>query len=372
MPLFEIGNDRLTTVESTTFAIAGIKERYDLQRLLRSQIDVVVPDGFVLTEEFANWDDSRRSIDLLVLDRNANLVVVELKRTEDGGYMELQAIRYAAMISAMTFQQAVEAHAQFLKKCGVSEDPQARILNYLGWSEPKEDAFGQDVRIVLASADFSIELTTSVLWLNQRDIDIRCVRMVPHKYGEKILLDVQQVIPLPEAEKYQVRVREKASEQREGRHEQKDRADRNQRFWAGLLQKANAVMSLHRNVSPSSENWIAATAHGLYYSYVTAFGVGRVELFITRPDQRENKAIFDDLKKNQTAIENAFGAPLDWLRLDAKVASRIAADVKGGSVLDEATWDTLQDKMVDAMKRLEAALRPFVEKYRQGSSPNAD
>ena len=34
---------------------------------------------------------------LLCIDREANLVVVELKRTEDGGHMDLQAIRYAAM-----------------------------------------------------------------------------------------------------------------------------------------------------------------------------------------------------------------------------------------------------------------------------------
>ena len=47
----------------------------------------------VLAEEFGDWQDSRRRIDLLCLDRDAGLVVVELKRTEDGGHMELQAIR---------------------------------------------------------------------------------------------------------------------------------------------------------------------------------------------------------------------------------------------------------------------------------------
>jgi len=33
-------------------------------------------------------------------------VVIELKRTNDGGHMELQAIRYASMVSAMTFERA--------------------------------------------------------------------------------------------------------------------------------------------------------------------------------------------------------------------------------------------------------------------------
>lgn len=315
MPLYEIGSNRMTPIDVTTFAAVKIREREDLQRLLREQIDVVVPDGFVIAEEFANWEDSRRSIDLLVLDRDATLVVVELKRTEDGGHMELQAIRYAAMISAMTFAQAVEAHAQFLLKVGIKDDPQARILNYLGWDEPEEEVFGQDVRIVLASADFSKELTTAVLWLNERSVDIRCVRMTPYTYGDRTLLDVQQVIPLPEAEEYQVRVREKASQERAARYDHGSRADRNLRFWSGLLQKANAVIPLHQNVSPSKENWIAATSHGLYFAYVTARGAGRVELYITRPDRAENKAIFDHLQESKADVEDAFGGQLSWQRL---------------------------------------------------------
>jgi Protein of unknown function (DUF2924) len=38
---------------------------------------------------------------------------------------------------------------------------------------------------VLASANFSKELTTAVLWLRDRDIDIRCVRLQPYRmtYG---------------------------------------------------------------------------------------------------------------------------------------------------------------------------------------------
>lgn len=44
----------------------------------------------------------------------ANLVVIELKRTEEGGRMELQAIRYAAMVSTMTFDQAANIFEQYL------------------------------------------------------------------------------------------------------------------------------------------------------------------------------------------------------------------------------------------------------------------
>jgi len=93
----------------------------------------------------------------------------------------------------------------------------------LGWSDSLEEKFPKDVRIVLASANFSKELTTSVMWLNKRDIDIRCVRLQPYRLGEELLLDIEQIIPLPEAEEYQVKVREQASAQRAAASSSKDK-----------------------------------------------------------------------------------------------------------------------------------------------------
>ena len=61
-----------------------MQERRDLQRLLRENVEVIAPDTLVIAEEFGDWEDSRRRIDLLAIDRSANLVVIELKRTEDG------------------------------------------------------------------------------------------------------------------------------------------------------------------------------------------------------------------------------------------------------------------------------------------------
>ncbi len=105
MPLYELTKDWIVPLPQTTFAKRGIGERQDLQRLLREHIAVVGHDLLVVAEEFGDWEESRRRIDLLAIDKMANLVVVELKRTEDGGHMELQAIRYAAMVSTMTFEQ---------------------------------------------------------------------------------------------------------------------------------------------------------------------------------------------------------------------------------------------------------------------------
>jgi hypothetical protein len=192
--------------------------------------------------------------------------------------MELQAIRYAAMVSAMTFEQVVEVYANLLvKEGGNPEDAQASILSFLEWEAPDEDRFAQDVRIILVAADFSKELTTSVMWLNERDLDIRCIRLKPYGDNGRVLIDVQQVIPFPEAAEYQVQIRQKE------RLERKDRNERHvlrKKFWTELLKYAKTQTSLHGNISPGEYHWIgtgSGTA-GVTWNYVIGENDGRVEL----------------------------------------------------------------------------------------------
>lgn len=94
MTIYEISSDKFRKIDETSFSDAGLRERQDLQRLLRSQIEIVSRDTLVISEEFSQWEDSNRRIDLLGIDKAGNLVVIELKRTEDGGHMELQSVRY--------------------------------------------------------------------------------------------------------------------------------------------------------------------------------------------------------------------------------------------------------------------------------------
>jgi hypothetical protein len=209
LSIYEITKAEIRQLETTDFAREGLNERYDLQRLLKLNIEIIAPGTLIIAEEFCQWEDSRRRIDLLGVDREGNIVVIELKRTDDGGHMELQSLRYAAMVSALTFAHAVDIYAEYLLKLGRDDNAQASLMNHI-----TDAPFGQDVRIVLVSADFSKEITTSVLWLNEREVDITCVRLRPWRLDDRVLLDVQQVIPLPEASAYTVQMKQKAEEDR--------------------------------------------------------------------------------------------------------------------------------------------------------------
>lgn len=201
MALYEIKEATLEPRPPASFAELGLYERADLQQLIRNQVGVLSDDLLVIAEEFGEWEDARRRIDLLAIDRLGRLVVVELKRTEDGGHMDLQALRYAAMISSMVFEDVVGIFADYRTRQSPGQEIDARgeLLDFLDTADGDADdpTISSDVRIVLVSADFGRELTTAVLWLNGFDgMDIRCVRLVPYRVGDKVLLDIQQVVPL--------------------------------------------------------------------------------------------------------------------------------------------------------------------------------
>lgn len=361
MPLYEMTPHAFRPLSEASFAELKVKEREDLQRLLRSQIDVLGDDLYVLAEEFGDWDESKRRIDLLAIDPQANLVVIELKRTHDGGHMELQSIRYASMVSTMTFARAEQIHGEFLSRIGQpSEEARSRILAFLGWEEPDEEAFAPDVRIVLVSEDFGKELTTAVLWLRERDVDIRCVRLRPYQDGEKRFIDVQQIIPLPEANDYQVQLREK---EQVGRKRRAERHDLRLKFWEGLVAIARTRQARHSNIKPGTYHWLGASSgiRGLGLNYVIVQEYGIVELYIDRGDVGENKRIFDQLHARKDEIEAAFGATLSWERLDSKRACRIKHVIEhGGYRSPESDWPRIQSEMVDSMTRLEAAIKPWL------------
>lgn len=359
MPLYEMTSDAFRSLSQASFADLKVRERDDLQRLLRSQIEVLGDDLYVLTEEFGDWDDSRRRIDLLAIDSQANLVVIELKRTNDGGHMELQAIRYASMVSAMTFERAEQIHGEFLVRMGEpAEVARTRMLTFLGWEEPDEESFAPDVRIVLVSEDFGKELTTAVLWLRERDIDIRCVRLRPYQDGDRRLIDVQQIIPLPEANEYQVQLREK---EQVGRKKRAERYDVRLKFWEGLVAIARSRNTRHANIKPGAYHWLGAGSgiRGLGFNYAIVQEYGVAELYIDRGEAAENKRIFDQLHARKDEIEKAFGGTLSWERLDTKRACRIKHVIEqGGYRSPEPQWPQIQSEMVDTMSKLEASLKP--------------
>ena len=73
--------------------------------------------------------------------------------------MELQTIRYAEMISAVTLDKLIATYERYLHTDNAERDATEILQESLSWDELNEERFAQDVKFVLASAEFSKELT---------------------------------------------------------------------------------------------------------------------------------------------------------------------------------------------------------------------
>lgn len=203
------------------------------------------------------------------------------------------------------------------------------------------------------------EHVRAVAWLNEttpNDVSFYLVQVAAFRIGESAPAPLLTVIagPSPEGKGFG--------------QQKKQLAERHLlrlKFWEELLERAKLKGVLtHASRSPGKESWIggASGRSGMSFNYVIWMeDDASVELYIDTGDLAQNKAIFDDLLSKKTEIEKTFGGQLEWERLDERRASRIRHTLhNGGLSVGEAAWPNVQEPMVDAMRRLVDALKPFV------------
>jgi hypothetical protein len=358
VPLFELTRESLVQVPETWFDSKLLKSK-DLQRLLRRDISVLSPDLKVIAEDYGGWENDGRSIDILCIDKEARLVVVDIKRTAEPSYVELQAIRYAALVSAMTFEEAVNAAGRDRSERHSSEqEVRAEILDFLDWTTPEDGEFGASVRIILTAAEFSRELTRSVIWLNEQGLDVRCIRLRPHKLGDgRVLLDVEQIVPLPEAGAYE------SSAKKHGQLERlriSDQQRRRAQFLKELWETALKITRLHESQRPVVQHSSISmrVRNDVSFNYIIRRADSRVEFHAELSERTE--ILFHELQAQRADIEQAYGRPLHWQERRERKVLRVQEIIEGGFLSPEASWPSIQEKLIDAMIRLEKAFRPLL------------
>lgn len=112
-----------------------------------------------------------KKVSLLALDRAANLVIIETKHEDYNGF-EWQAIKSVSYFSNLFPEDIFHLYAQYL---GVTEEEaQSRADEFV---DSDLQLLNQKQRIIMVAPDFPPDLLSSVFYLREHQIEIKCLKL---------------------------------------------------------------------------------------------------------------------------------------------------------------------------------------------------
>jgi hypothetical protein len=356
----------ISKIQEKTFNELGFHEREHLQEWLAKNPEALGEELLIIQKEFSGFSDTNERLDLLALDKQGNIVVIENKLDDSGKDVTWQVMKYASYCASLSKSNIKNIYQDYLGKTNSENNAEENLSEFFEGKDFEEIQLnkGQTQRLILVAGNFRKEVTSTVLWLLNYKLRIQCFKVTPFQLNDQLFLNVEQIIPMKEAEEYSISMAEKTQEDIDSQEELKTRHYIRKEFWIKLLKNINAKSNLFQNISPSHYNWIGAGSgvRGLGYNFAISKSYGRCELYIDRGEKEENKNIFDVLLKNKEKIENIFGNSLTWERLNDKRASRIKYENQSFNVFDKDCWYDMIEFMTDGMIKLENALKEEVKK----------
>lgn len=204
----DIENKQLIKLSSTQFSTLNLKEKYDVQEWVEKTPDILGEELLIINKELPLPSGIR--LDLLAIDKKANLVIIELKRDDSGTNVEWQAIKYTSYCSNFLQEDIFKFYAEYLESD--EDEAQLKIEEFI---DEELNKLNEKQRIILVSKEFHSDVISAVLWLRDYEIDIECVRLKLHLDKDKqLFITPDLIIPLPEAKDY---IQKKETKQKEGK-----------------------------------------------------------------------------------------------------------------------------------------------------------
>ena len=355
----DLSQNRLSRLSQKRFADLNLRERDHLQEWVANQPDALGEELLIIQKEFDGFDETRERLDLLALDKDGSLVVIENKLDDSGRDVTWQALKYTAYVSGLTKMQIVDIYQLYLDRYCGGGNAAVMICEFMEVEELEEIVLnpGNDQRMIFIAANFRREVTATVLWLLSRGIRAQCFKVTPFTFGEELMIDIQQIIPTPEAADFMIGMSSKENEEKAVQDTQKKRYELRLEFWEQALEQLREDgVDLYRNISPTKDHWLSAGSgmRSCRYQMIFSRVEARVEISLQRSEADENKWVFDRLLTQKEQIEAVFGADLDWRRMDDKISSRVVfAQPFDGFNRD--VWPEMIAWLSTHMQKLEAA-----------------
>lgn len=362
--------NRIQPLQPRKFSELNFTERHHLQEWLANAPEALGEELLIIQKEFDGFDDTRERLDLLALDKDGNLVIIENKLDDTGRDVVWQTLKYASYCSSLSKLQIIEIYQRYLNRYEGGGDASSLLCEFFGVEDMEELKLnkGNSQRLMMVAANFRKEVTSTALWLLGYGIQVQCFKTTPFSDGNELYLNIEQIIPTPEAKELMIGISAKEAEEKNTDTEVKQRHKVRTAFWEQALEAfRNSDCGLYNNISPGRDHWLSAGSgiSGVVYNIIFAQKEARIELWLARTPAEDNKALFDILAAQKTALESAFGQPFNWQRLDGKKSSRIsvAQDFDG---YNPDNWPAMTQWLVKNMSRFEQVVKqPLAQAWQQ-------
>lgn len=325
MFVLDQNNNQLQKAKVCTFKELNLEERKHLQEWIANEPSSLGEDLLIIQKEFDGFADTKERLDLLAIDKQGRLVIIENKLDDSGRDVTWQAIKYASYCSSLKKSEIIQIFQKYLN--GTSNNAEEVIADFMGQSiDDIELNPDNSQRIFFVAANFRKEVTSSVLWLANFGLNIKCFKVTPYLYGERILIDFDQIIPVKDTEDYTIKMASKKQEDIQEAGAREARRTKRSEYWDEFVNYNKKVNGPFATSNGSPDNWLGKSLgiSGLTCEVIINNIDTRVEISFNFGDKAANKAAYDHIAAHKQEIENALpNVPITWDRMDDKITCRI-------------------------------------------------
>ncbi|WP_070138430.1 DUF4268 domain-containing protein [Crocinitomix algicola] len=361
--------NKLTPLKARKFGDLNFREREHLQEWIADRPEVL-EELLIIQKEFDGFDQTNERLDLLALDKEGDLVIIENKLDDSGKDVVWQALKYTSYCSTLRTEDILRIYQKYLDANEPGTNAKEKILEFLN----REDDISLqlntgDQKIFLVANDFRPEVTSTVLWLIDHKVRIRCFTAIPYSHEEDLFLQVNQIIPPPGTEEFMIHLKEKKDEEKGISEKAAATNALLVEFWASLKKNLNEHnITLIDRVTPKSEWNIGSYSGQGRYNYCIGRGSIRVELYFGND---KDKSIFDAISQYREEVDSRLPNKLLWDRKEGKKASRVALEIApeeyikfDGDFYEKTNWNDYIDWFRIHMEKFYHVINPYWEKIK--------
>lgn len=362
-------NNKLEELRACSFTKLNLTEREHLQEWIAGKPGVLGEELLIIQKEFNGFQDTKERLDLLALDKNGCLVIIENKLDDSGRDVTWQAIKYASYCASLTKDEIIDIFQRYLGPDKNAADVMSEFFDDRDIEEIDLNPENSQ-RIFFVAANFRKEVTSSVLWLSNFNIRIKCFKVTPYKYGDRIFIDFDQIIPIEDAEDYTIRMASKKQESSNTADTSIQRRNSRREFWVEFINYNKQHGGIFSNSTGSLDQWLNKSlgVSGISISVTINKRNTRVEVYINTGEREYNKEVYDYLSSHQNEIEQGLrNYPLKWLRKDDKDCCSISTS-KDLSYINPNDKDDIFSYLTEVSKEFYKTFSPWVNKYKKQPS----